>query len=250
MNLELYSNRLGVTDGAQRDDLGGAVGTSGISVSGLPPRALGAAAGWSGGGGAAHGERDFAPLFDGSMDNWEMAGTGHFVVVDDRLESVPGDDLGLLWHTVPTPPDFVLRLSWLRWRHEDASGIFVRFPRPPRGTGTNPAIVAATRGFEVQIDEVGLPGASSIHKTGAIFNETGQQMTPRPARPAAEWNDFEIVVQGQRYGVTLNGRPVTAFVNSDSQRGRPSAPKAPTFIGLQISPGSRVAFRNLRLKAL
>ena len=179
-----------------------------------------------------------------------MAGTGHFVVVDDRLESVPGDDLGLLWCTVPTPPDFVLRLSWLRWRHEDASGVLVRFPRPQRGSAANPALFAAAQGFEVQIDEVGLPGASSIHKTGAIFNETGQHVTPRPARPAAEWNDFEIIVEGQRYSVKLNGRPATTFVNGDAQRGRPSTSETPSFIGLQISPGSRVAFRHLRIKAL
>jgi hypothetical protein len=102
----------------------------------------------------------------------------------------------------------------------------------------------------VQIDEVGIPGATSIHRTGAIFNEPDQELTPRPARPAAEWNEFEIAVQGQRYSVRLNDRPVTTFVNGDPARGRPSRPSAPAFIGLQVSPGSRVAFRNIRLRPL
>jgi hypothetical protein len=190
-------------------------------------------------------EDGFQQLFDGeSSRNWEMVGSGHFVIVDGRLESVPANDLGLFWCTVPTPPDFVLRLRWLRWRHEDASGVFVRFPRPTA------ASVAIERGFEVRIDEVGIPGAATIHRTGAIFNEPSQRITPHPALPAAEWNDFEIAVRGQRYDVQLNGWPVTSFDNADRHRGWSSAPGAPSFIGLQVYPGSRVAFRNIRIKAL
>jgi hypothetical protein len=194
---------------------------------------------------------DFTSLFDGrSTASWEMAGSGRFVVVDGRLESVPGNDLGLFWCTVPTPQDFVLRLQWLRWRHEDSSGVCVRFPRPIAGGGTNPALVALREGFEVQIDEVGIPGATAIHRTGAIFNEPHQLITPHPARPAATWNEFEIFVQGRRFGVRLNGRPVTAFINTDAERGQPSTPDAPTFIGLQVQPGSRIAFRAIAIAAL
>jgi hypothetical protein len=192
----------------------------------------------------------FTRLFAEGMDNWEMAGSGRFVVVDGRLESVPGDDVGLCWCTVPTPPDFILRLSWLRWRHEDTSAVVLRFPRPQPGETANPAWVATTRGYAVRIDEVGIPGATSIHMTGAIFNEPAQHITPRAARPAAEWNEFEITVRGQRYEVVLNGRPVTDFINTDPRRGLPSAPGAPSFIGVQVAPGSRVAFRDIMIKAL
>jgi 3-keto-disaccharide hydrolase len=193
----------------------------------------------------------FAPLFDGrSIANWRMAGSGRFVVVDGRLESVPGDDLGLFWCTQPSPADFVLKLAWLCWRQEDASGVFVRFPEPRAGKDGNAAFVAIQQGFEVQIDECGIPGATSIHKTGAIFNEPGQQITPRPARPPATWNEFEIAVRGDQYLVHLNGEQVSSFVNTTPSRGRPTTPNAPSFIGLQVYPGSRVAFRNIRLKAL
>jgi hypothetical protein len=194
-------------------------------------------------------EHEFTPLFAGSMEHWEMAGRGHFVVANGRLESVPGDDVGLCWCTVPTPSDFVLRLSWLRWRHEDTSGVVVRFPRPQSGP-SNPAWVAAARGFEVRIDEVGIPGASLIHMTGAIFNEPAQRITPCVARPAAEWNEFEISVRGQRYAVALNGHLVSEFVNTDLARGLPSSAAEPAFIGVQVAPGSRVAFRDIRIKAL
>jgi len=196
-------------------------------------------------------EDDFTPLFDGhSTANWEMAGSGRFVVVDGRLESVPGNDLGLFWCTVPMPRDFVLRVQWLRWRHEDASGVCVRFPRPVARGDTNAALIALREGFEVQIDEVGIPGATAIHRTGAIFNEPHQLITPHPAHPAAAWNDFEIFVQGQRFGVRLNGHPVTAFINTDGARGQPSTAAVPTFIGLQVQPGSRIAFRAIAVAPL
>jgi len=197
-----------------------------------------------------HLKEGFAAVFDGSsIDDWQMAGSGHFVIVHDRLESVPGDDVGLFWCTVPTPPDFILRLEWLRWRHEDASGVFLRLPQPVGGSGSA-ALAAMRQAFEVQIDEVGIPGATAIHKTGAIFNEPNQLLTPHPAHAAAAWNEFEITAKDQEYSVRLNGRLVTRFVNADEARGRASSPGAPSFIGLQMQPGSRIAFRSIRIKAL
>lgn len=196
-------------------------------------------------------EHGFTPLFDGvSTCNWDMAGSGHFVVVDGRLESVPADDIGLFWCTTPTPRDFILRLAWLRWRHEDASGVLLRFPRPLSGAAGNAALAAMRQGFEVQIDEVGIPGATAIHKTGAIFNEPAQQVTPHPALPAATWNEFEITARDECIVVRLNGRPVTAFTNTDPSRGHASAPQAPSFVGLQVQPGSRIAFRDISIKPL
>jgi hypothetical protein len=193
-------------------------------------------------------ESGFVPLFDGQADNWLVAGQGHFAVVGDRLESVPGEDVGVFWCVVPTPRDFVLRLRWLRWRHEDASAILVRFPFPSADC-PDPAQLAA-RGFEVRLDEVGIPGETCIYKTGAILHEPSQRLTPRAARPPMEWNDLEITAVGQHYGVALNGHPVTMFVNPDSTRGLASTADAPSFIGLQLSPGARVAFRDIRIKAL
>lgn len=200
---------------------------------------------------APDGEAGFTPLFDGhSLTNWAVVGSGGFVVVDGRMESVPGDDLGLCWHTVPTPADFDLRLRWLRWRHEDTSGVFVRFPHPQPTPRDNSAFIAMQQGFEIQIDEVGIAGATRIHKTGAVYAQPAQHIDARAALPATEWNEFEITVRDQEYRVRLNGHLVTVFHNADAHRGRPSTPSAPSYIGLQLCPGSRVAFRDIRLKAL
>jgi choline dehydrogenase-like flavoprotein len=196
-------------------------------------------------------EADFTALFDGFTTNsWRMAGSGNFIVVAGTLESVPGDDLGLYWCTTPTPPDFILKLQWLRFRHEDNSGVFIRFPHPDSKRYNNTAYVGVHFGFEAQIDELGAPDGADIHKTGAIYNEPSQTRSLRPARPAGEWNDFEIRVQEQSYTVFLNGEQVTSFQNPHANRGLLGTPRAPSFIGLQAYPGSRVAFRNIRIKGV
>lgn len=89
-----------------------------------------------------------------------------------------------------------------------------------------------------------------MHRTGAIYNQPTQVLTPRPARPPAEWNTFDITVRGQLYVVHLNGQQVTRFENTDARRGRPTSGAAPSYIGLQIHPGSRVAFRNITIEPL
>jgi choline dehydrogenase-like flavoprotein len=198
----------------------------------------------------------FTALFDGvDTRRWQMAGLGRFIVVDGTLEAVPDPGgLGLLWHTIPVPPDFLLRLEWLRWEQNDNSGVFVRFPDPTSKNYQNQAYVAVDFGFEVQIDEFGWPDQADKHKTGAIYNVDAQTLTVQAARPPGMWNQFEIRVQGQRYFVSLNGSQVTTFDNPDINRGQP----APAFIGLQTHPASagesantgRVAFRNIQIQKL
>ncbi len=206
-------------------------------------------------------ETGFKLIFDGlSANRWRMSkiqdqplhisDPGNARIFGGTLEMVPGNDLGLFWYTEPMPPDFVLKLEWLRFRHEDNSGVFVRFPHPDSKGYNNTAWVGVHFGFEVQIDEVGAPDGLPIHQTGAIYNQPSQTLNLQPANPAGQWNEFEIHVQGQTYTVFLNAVEVAVFTNSDPSRGMPSTPEAPSFIGLQTYPGSRMAYRNIRYKAL
>jgi hypothetical protein len=189
----------------------------------------------------------FQALFDGfSTDNWRMAGRGNFIVVDGTLEAVPGDDIGLYWCTSPAPPDFILKLDWLRWRDEDSSAVFVRFPDPGSKAYKNPAYVAVEFGFEVQLDKLGRPDGASIHKTGATYGEPRQEVRPQPVRV---WSELEICVQGQTYTVLGNGELMNIFQNPHVDRGLPTSSTVPSFIGLQAHL-ARVAFRNIRIKAL
>ena len=194
----------------------------------------------------------FTPLFDGfTTNNWRFVGKGGFRIVDGAFESMPGgDDLGLYWCQTPMPPNFVLKLEWLRWRDDDNSGVFVRFPDPTKKGYTNQAWVAVNFGFEVQIDELGAPDGDPIHRTGAIYGQPSQSRNIVAANPVGQWNEFEIRIEGQKYTVRLNGTQVTQFTNTDPTRGLPSTTTVPSFVGLQSYVGKRVAFRNIRFKAV
>ncbi len=203
----------------------------------------------------------FKLLFDGvTTDKWRMStiknqppdrsNPGTFLLVDGTLEAAPGKDLGLYYCTIPTPPDFILKLEWLRWREDDNSGVFLRFPNPNSKGYNNTAYVATDFGFEVQIDQLARSDGAPLHKTGAIYGFAGpKDPDTLPVRPVGEWNQFEIHVQGQMYTVFLNGEKITEYQNTDPNRGLPTAPNALSYIGLQTHTG-RVAFRKIQIKAL
>lgn len=159
---------------------------------------------------------------------------------------------------MPTDPNFILKLQWLRWTEDSNSGVYVRFPRPDTKGYNNTAFVADEFGFEVQIDELGAPDGLPVHKTGAIYrkdNQTNNEvLTQKPARNVGEWNDYEIRVEGQTYTVTLNGNQVCVFDNENlyPDRGKPTADGAPSYIGLQVYANPRyfVRFRRIQIKAL
>jgi hypothetical protein len=131
-------------------------------------------------------------------------------------------------------------------------------------------------GFEVQIDDNAIgdstkdfhgirPEPDGLHKnrTGAIYkiqagdriwhqdrNEPAMQTyTPGPPLVPDVWFEYEIVVQGDDYTVFLTNtrsgdrRQTTTFHNTDGDRGR-----VPGFIGVQVYPGSAVAWRHIRIK--
>jgi choline dehydrogenase-like flavoprotein len=210
----------------------------------------------------------FNVLFDGAnASKWRMTtirgqpgrdNPGAMRVINGALETVAGNDMGMFWCTEPTPPDFVLRLQWLRWSHDANSGVYVRFPDPQSKGYNNTAYVADDFGFEVQIDELGAPDGADIHRTGAIYRKDGRSdgetLTQLAARPPGEWNDYEIQVQGQLYTIFLNGQRVCIFDNENRypERGLASTPTNPSYIGLQVyaNPRYQVAFRHIQIKGI
>ena len=198
----------------------------------------------------------FALLFDGlTLGGWAMSTIsgepgrpGQFLVVDGTLEGTISTGLGLLWYTTPMPLNYVLKLQWKRFRHEDNSGVLLRFPDPRTKNYRNTAWVASHFGYEVQIDELGVgnPFGANKFRTGAIYDVDNQAFSLQPAKAAGEWNDYEIRVEGDDFTVFLNGQQMTKFTNADPNRGQ----AANSHIGLQIHPGSRVAFRNIQMQAI
>jgi hypothetical protein len=193
-------------------------------------------------------------LFDGtSLAGWRMAGRGAFTVVNGALVAQPGDGLGLLWSTVPTPPNFRLRLEWKRSAVDDNSGVFLRFPDPDSKGYENTAWVGVHWGLEVQIDDTGHPDGAPLHTTGAIYEQAGQQLSQIPSRPVGEWNTYEIDVIDQTYVIRLDGTQVSRLVYPGdperADRALPSTPAEPRYIGLQTHTGY-VAFRTITLMPL
>ena len=209
------------------------------------------------------GDSGFEVLFDGvNQGDWKMStirnqpghdNPGTFRIRRGAFEADPGTDLGMLWLTRPTPPRYILRLEWMMTASDDNSGVFVAFPDPEQQNYDNTAYVGSNFGFEVQIDELARPDNAMIHRTGAIYSFKGPTDGPLVVHPPGEWNQYEITVDGQDFTVKLNGQVINQFHFSGDpqspQRGLPSTPQDPRFIGLQTHTG-QVLFRRIQWKAL
>ena len=103
------------------------------------------------------------------------------------------------------------------------------------------------KGIEVQIYESGSKGANeklTDHDSGGVI--PGIPPAKNPAKPAGEWNHFDISVKGDQLTVKLNGEVVNQVDLSKNQTlaSRP----AKGFIGFQ-DHALPISLRNLKIKA-
>ncbi|GAA1287143.1 ThuA domain-containing protein [Saccharothrix xinjiangensis] len=180
-------------------------------------------------------ETGYTPLHNGSTTGWSQAGPGGFTTSDGTLTSFGGQ--GLFWHSAREHRSYSLKLDW-RMPGDDNSGVFVGFP-----PSTDPNSAMAN-GYEVQIDATD----TADRTTGAIYGFQGADQAARDAalNPPGEWNTFELLVEGERLQVFLNGARVNDFTNTDPARSLVSG-----HIGIQNhGAGDDVSFRNIRVKEL
>jgi hypothetical protein len=177
-------------------------------------------------------DTNFTSIFDGkSLEGWNMAGEGKFVIVEDNKALQSEGGTGLLWYTKKKYDDFVLKLEWKVSEEGDNSGVFVRFPDPDG----NPSI-AFKEGYEIQVDD---KASDAIHQTGAIYDFAAPSKKIA-SKPVGQWNTMEIRVINQSYNVTINGEKVTEFTGDRLTEG---------YIGLQAHDDkSKVSFRNIMIK--
>lgn len=171
----------------------------------------------------------------GSLTGWSQAGPGSFTNSGGTLTSVDG--MGLLWYSAKEFASYSLKLDW-RMPGDDNSGVFIGFP-----SSTDPWS-AVNNGYEVQID----PTDAADRTTGSVYTFKSADLAARDAalNPPGEWNTYELLVEGERLQVFLNGVRINDFTNTDPVRSL-----AQGYIGIQNhGTGDDVSFRHIRIKEL
>ncbi|MEV6597296.1 ThuA domain-containing protein [Actinoplanes sp. NPDC051346] len=179
-------------------------------------------------------ETGYTKLYDGATTGWSQAGPGGFTNTDATLTSTGG--MGLFWYSAAQFTDYSLKLDW-KMAGDDNSGVFLGFPP------SNDPWSAVNNGYEVQIDATDAPDRT----TGAVYTFKSADIAARNAalNPPGEWNTFELLVEGERLQIFLNGRKINDFTNTDPARSLAG------HIGLQNhGAGDEVSFRNVRVKQL
>jgi type 1 glutamine amidotransferase len=180
-------------------------------------------------------ETGYTALYNGSTTGWSQAGPGSFTNVDGTLTSTGG--MGMLWYSAKEFRSYSLKADW-KMAGDDNSGIFIGFPP------SSDPWSAVNNGYEIQIDATDTPDRT----TGSVYGFKGADTAARDAalNPPGEWNTFELLVEGERVRVYLNGVQVNDFTNADPVRSLTSG-----HIGLQNhGADDEVAFRNIRIKEL
>ncbi len=180
-------------------------------------------------------------LFNGKdLTGWVMVGPGGFVVEDGALKTEGG--MGLLYYQPETLGNATVRVVFKTTATRSNSGVFIRLPEEPRDPW-----YGVHNGYEVQIED----SDDAWHSTGSLYSLS--KATGRNQKPAGEWNTMDIVLDGQKTTVFLNGLQVNEFLGSqpaplrqrwyEPVRGpRPDA----GHIGLQNhDPRSTVYFREI-----
>ncbi|NBE84657.1 ThuA domain-containing protein [Micromonospora rubida] len=179
-------------------------------------------------------ETGYSPLYNGSTAGWSQAGPGSFTNADATLNSVGG--MGLYWYSAKEFTNYSLKLDW-KLAGDDNSGVFVGFPP---STDPNSAV---NNGYEVQIDATD----AAERTTGAVYTFKSADLAARDAalNPPGEWNTYELLVEGERLQVLLNGVKINDFTNTDPARSLAG------HVGIQNhGTGDDVAFRNIRIREL
>ncbi|MCX6637101.1 MAG: DUF1080 domain-containing protein [Acidobacteria bacterium] len=187
---------------------------------------------------------EWKQLFNGTdLAGWKMAGPGRFVVQGGLMKTEGG--MGLLYYAGEKFGNATIRVVYKVTDARSNSGVFIRLPEPP-----SDAWYGVHNGYEVQIDAAG----DEWHTTGALYSLT--KVTKRPQKPAGEWNTMDILLQGQKTTVILNGEIINEFAGNQpvperKQWFEPGRGPRPDFgyIGLQNHDArSTVYFREVSVK--
>jgi type 1 glutamine amidotransferase len=179
-------------------------------------------------------ETGYTPLYNGSTTGWSQAGPGNFTNSDATLTSVGG--MGLYWYSAKQFTNYSLKLDW-KLAGDDNSGIFIGFPP------SSDPWSAVDNGYEIQIDATD----AADRTTGSVYTFKSADIAARDAALNApgEWNTYELLVEGERLQIFLNGVKINDFTNTNPVRSLAG------HIGIQNhGTGDDAYFRNIRIKEL
>ena len=186
---------------------------------------------------------EWRQLFDGKdLDGWEHIGKGRIYVEDGLMKTDGG--MGLLVYTKEKFGNCRLRVVYRTTSEDDNSGVYIRLPEVPKDVWE-----AVNTGYEVQIlqswpkdyemSEHQKKYGIHWHTTGALYSIA--EAKKQPQKGPGEWNRMEIVLNGPRTQVYLNGELVTDYREGQKVPPRqhwyePKRGRRPDFgyIGIQI----------------
>jgi hypothetical protein len=189
-------------------------------------------------------------LFNGKdLSGWEQVGPGNFVVEDDLLKTVNG--MGMILWSAEKFSNVIIRVIYKVKDNDCNSGVFIRIPEKPADEWA-----AVNNGYEVQIDNGTRHVGGDYHCTGVLYSLT--KAMAHPQKSPGEWNTMEIILDGQRTIVNVNGEKVTDFTEGDPvpEKTRDFEPdRGPRpesgYIGLQNHDTlSTVWFKEVAVKSL
>ena len=193
-------------------------------------------------------EPGFTPLFDGkSLNGWVlMHGRGRGYIVENGTIVCPQDGGGNLF-TEKEYANFVLRLEWRLWEGGN-NGVGIRAPLEGD---------AAYVGMEIQVlddeaEEYQKAKLNPAQYTGSVYMVF--PATRGFVKRNGAWNTEEIVADGRKIKVTLNGH-VVCDANLDDVKDpevlkkHPGLARATGHVGF-LGHGTRVEFRDIRIKPL
>jgi len=191
-------------------------------------------------------ETGFMPLFNGiDLDGW-IGDKDGYVAEDGKIVIHPDRGSGNLY-TEKEYSDFILRFE------------FKLTPGANNGLGIRAPLEgdAAYLGMELQV----LDNTAEKYKELQPYQYHGSIYGVVPAKrghlkPVGEWNEQEVIAEGRRITVKLNG---TIIVDADideastpqtmDSKDHPGLKREKGHIGF-LGHGSRVEFRNIRIKEL
>ena len=179
----------------------------------------------------ASGQTGWVTLFDGkNLDNWNKIGDANWRIEDGAVVADKGNGFLVSKNSYG---DFQLRAEF--WVDDDAnSGIFIRCVDPDKVTGSN--------AYEVNIWD---RRPDPTYGTGGIVNVA--KVDPMP-KAAGKWNVYEIIAQGPKFTVTLNGqKTVDGAQDAKFANGRIALQHG---LGLNDNDKGVVKFRKVEIKPL